>query len=457
MKLNFLISQYLDGELSVEEDSDLRRQIAASPDAKLAFDESVAVYLAMRDDAKLMKIPQSLVQDVEESILMKILSEPIPQIASVKQKERRWFSSAVFLLAIMTSALLPVMVSNIGNGTLNFSAKNTPAVVSLASFDSKSEKNTQTSSLAGSLNRTLRTKSKNLATKETSFRQNPFSFAQNVSDGAFLGAEIAETDKNFTAFDENEIQISSANDLIIHSIDIQPIAFEAMLTHLPVPNAPSDIASWNVMPGSLIPIQDRFVHISTTFGSDVLSGNGTKTVSGGVSFVAQSLAYEVGSSRVGLEIGYLSFNYVNGNSRYAASNIITKNPKDSDPTGGKHQIEGGVSGGTYTPDPSQGGNSSLVSVQDLQKKSTVWGAVFYERPFSVSEHFSLQARLGAGGTNEGLMSYLRGVCTYDVVRNFSFSLGVNSRVMVIRTPYLATSSDNLNTGLSLIYGVQINF
>ena len=75
MKLDDLISKYLDGELSYDDDIKLRQMLKDNPDAKADFDAAVLINATIREDASMIKTPSDLLANTEDLVLMRILAE----------------------------------------------------------------------------------------------------------------------------------------------------------------------------------------------------------------------------------------------------------------------------------------------------------------------------------------------------------------------------------------------
>ena len=67
MIIEQLISNYLDGDLSPEQDQELRELVAADPAARKLFDEAVLVHIAMRCEDE-TEVPEDLRADVFSQI-----------------------------------------------------------------------------------------------------------------------------------------------------------------------------------------------------------------------------------------------------------------------------------------------------------------------------------------------------------------------------------------------------
>jgi anti-sigma factor RsiW len=75
MNLEKLISKYLDGELSYQEDIELREILANDPEAKATFEEYVEMDYILKKDAQDTSLPKDLKDSVEDQVLMRIMSQ----------------------------------------------------------------------------------------------------------------------------------------------------------------------------------------------------------------------------------------------------------------------------------------------------------------------------------------------------------------------------------------------
>ena len=120
MKLDVLISKYLDGELSYDEDIYLRNLLKNNPDAKAEFDSAVIVNSAIREDAQSIHTPQDLLKNTEDLVLMRILSANEPASA---QKEKRkiplWLPRLSFVFAVIMIATLYFVTNNSNIDSVN--------------------------------------------------------------------------------------------------------------------------------------------------------------------------------------------------------------------------------------------------------------------------------------------------------------------------------------------------
>ena len=107
------------------------------------------------------------------------------------------------------------------------------------------------------------------------------------------------------------------------------------------------------------------------------------------------------------------------------------------------------------PDTEQPNGEYVTEIQTLPKQ-TWWGAAFYERTLYEKERISLQGRVGAGGSNDGALAYVRAVGLYRVFDNLSLSVGFDAKGMVLRTPYVTPKSHTVKTSFSFVYGFQLH-
>ena len=70
MNLDSLLSKYLDGELTHDEDEQLRSLLSEDKDAKVDFDSAVLLNAAMKDDSESILVPEEVSQETEDNILM---------------------------------------------------------------------------------------------------------------------------------------------------------------------------------------------------------------------------------------------------------------------------------------------------------------------------------------------------------------------------------------------------
>lgn len=117
MNLDNLISKYLDGELTHQEDLYLRELISNDELARDTFNSYVDIHLAAKEDSKDIEIPEDLVSDTEDKVLMKIMNQTPVSNRTVSASIFRSFSFKIssMVAAILIFAVLPISDINFFN------------------------------------------------------------------------------------------------------------------------------------------------------------------------------------------------------------------------------------------------------------------------------------------------------------------------------------------------------
>jgi hypothetical protein len=92
MNTEKLISKYLDGNLTNEEDAILRFAINNDLKAKNAFEQSVHIFSIMKKDAQDIRVPKKLLSNTEDIIMMKYINIANQNIKSVPVKRNYKFA-----------------------------------------------------------------------------------------------------------------------------------------------------------------------------------------------------------------------------------------------------------------------------------------------------------------------------------------------------------------------------
>ncbi len=478
MRLEVLITKYLDGELTSGEDRELRQLLSRNPDAKSTFDLSISLHHALRKDAVQISPPSQLVRETEDRILMAILNQPEPQ--PDKKKEKRLlslFSTGSRVLTGLVAVLIPLFTSSIGFEVPPTTTRHTNHLAGIGGeqvqAQSANNQPLNRDRLSGVHNRsTARVDSRRTnavawnsrISRQQEIAQIPPSNSQlpihsivseeqagnSYSNQIESGVAPASMNRDFNS--SGEIPLAAA----MTSGAGYPSRFSTISASLPAS------AFSGAMFGGMA-FGDK-VNLSTTFGHDVLDIASGDPL--GLSFISQSLAYSLGESEnAGIEVGYLWFTYARPVQKFIP-NTSNANGWDgnSDPYGydskpyamkvqGENADIQGQSDVSPLPDHP---NGEYITDLQLFPKQTWWGAAFYERTFTHNERISLQGRIGAGGSNDGALAYVRATGLYRLLDNLSLSVGVDARGMMLRTPYVTPKSSTVKTSLSIIYGLQLH-
>ena len=101
MNLDDLISKYLDGELTPENDAELRQLINEDVTAKQDFDAHVLIHAALKEDASAIRPSMNLVGKTEDKILSRYLKEKPAAAIRYERPRRRVLAFASIAFAVL--------------------------------------------------------------------------------------------------------------------------------------------------------------------------------------------------------------------------------------------------------------------------------------------------------------------------------------------------------------------
>ncbi len=516
-EVDVLITKYLDGDLTSAEDRALRDLLSEHPDAKIAFDESVAIHHAIREDAETLVAPPELVDQTEEAVLMRIFGEAPAASVSAPVAEsglrRRLVSSMLLLLAFF----MPRAIGNLPFEQLSkadiLSTSVDAAVSERASIEVQNAALVQqwTSEHADRVARSMalpessgshsaQTASVHCtpAPVEALASAAPTAESENVSGFAVNGSADSQNG-GFAAETPSDMTLSFNDPMFGDSFD----DFGALLTpasaddDLPESNwagggsstaSGADARAQDVLargsggilalaPG-VTPEIGGEIFLSGTLGSDLLAQTSSDQADA-ISLSTLGLAYSVSpNGRVGLELGMMNFSYPyqtlvwtggegvyshptgnglsrddnpikaqQGSTRYLGYSSEDTGGTEEDPTPGsgagqgeeegdngstgQSGEEGSESGAGGLIDPDDEPTRTAYSVSQTRNKTTMWGGVFYEHEIPIRDRISFIGRLGAGGSNEGMLGYLRASGAYEMTDDLSLLFGFDSRAMLL--------------------------
>ncbi|MFH1051656.1 MAG: hypothetical protein V1779_12110 [bacterium] len=507
MNLEELISKYLDGEMSVEEDELLRESLSADAMARLKFDSAVNLHLAMKEDAESIFPPDELLAQTEDMILMKIFAK-----APESRKRRAAVWSYVPMLAAAIAFFLFVSVFEISDVNQLIIDNSQLTIGNLA--DSKQQKADGNQLIIDNSqltidNNKLKTQNSKPATdygQRITGNREPLS-ENNVIAGSTGGKsgeagvsgsyfvvnapvspvgvsqpDVSEelsmngqliTDNGQPAIDNGQPATDNGEPITDNgqpAIDNgqpatdngqriagngKPVMDALSLTALKIENAEVHLLSSNeVIPNKIdiapfvlkmeIPITNDFTGVSDV---QVASFFGSDFARGGIH------VNDAVISHFSQSVAYA----VNENERFGVEVGYTQYSFiDRGTVNVEHKI-GGVSG----VEAYEGGyDFSIGYPQDLalnSDKQLLWASAFYENTFFKADGLSLVGRLGFGGTSDGPLGYSRLFAQYSVFNGFYLTFGAEGRMFSAEFSKFIENEDKLKTTASLIYGIQFKF
>ena len=467
MNLEDLISKYLDGELTQQEDETLRMMISRDDYAREKFYAAVSLHLEVSHDAETIETPKDLLEDTEDKVLMRILGDAPP--AAAAETESSGFFRPALAMAASVAVFLILGVLTIsdmqdvpfGNNFAGINTDNESAAAETVMNETVPSAETVPASADESISTGSNAAGSRLSEPAAVSIEAPASFAvmpEEIPDeNPVLLAAVSDlpTDDELSvernaagagsgfAAPNSDFSTSSAL-LSLNEASSDPIndseisrSFESRISDkyrgtatMPQP----ELFSLSEFDG----VNDNI--LVTSFYSNDFYHNGIDMTEGeSVSHFSQSIAYSAGgNSWFGVEIGYTNFNY---NHQLAISV----------PAGSKETtIE------ELTPDPTNNEYTTFY-VDAERSKKMYWGSIFYESDIYTISDFTLLGRLGLGSSNDGPLGYGRFIAKYEFIDNFYLLFGSEGR-MFKATMYNTSGKENsFKSTLSLIYGLQFKF
>ncbi|NLO18961.1 MAG: hypothetical protein GX121_03650 [Ignavibacteria bacterium] len=476
MNIEELISKYLDGNLTNDEDAWLRSYVNSNIKAKNSFEQSVLLFSLMKKDAQSIRVPKKLLSNTEDIIMMKYISSEPRSINQIPRK--RSFKQAYSLIAASLAFLF-----------LN--------LFFISDFEYKAEQK-QVEIASDKMQGVI--KNELPLSKETAQKQVKKTVVENISqnssDGSLPIVEIVKSieisknidtvkhdNSNFETFaaqtmeqsiDSNEGDGGAAalqsvktsidrleNRSINNNINQQKEEYafsilQSFENELLIESSQNDLHfqklssigqyQLNVPSNSEIYQESFFsnnpININSFFGTDIVRSGISKEQKALVSNFSQSVAYSIAENHsIGAEFGYSNYSYV--------ESFVAKD----------------------APAQKKGSSSTIFALNDLKpipnefsaadmsfdrNKQIYWAAAFYELLMLNSSRFSFKSRIGAGIAEEGPLGYGRVFSCYQLFNGFNITIGTEGKIFYSRFPEITRPSKEMKATFSIIYGFQIN-
>lgn len=459
MNTDDLISKYLDGELSDSEDALLRSEVSENPKIKEDFDDAIFMHYSIKEDAKSLKLPDDLRINTQDAVLMRIMNEqPILKKLQTRREIMSKISyAAAAILVFGFSFISEFPALKYYNQLASYQSKelNKANRISLISVSTdladnadnavKAEKaNTNSKTIMlGAKVRTIKNAIVNSANSinvaKDAFRLlNP----DNLSDDFSMLVEednstiiIAESiiDEVETSHSSNDYKIDLSNS------NVQRNSFS--LSESGIQKSGMDDFGNNNTIESYYNNQmlNPDVELTTCFGTN-LSNNVFDDNQGTMALgLSQSIGYRLNNNhKVGFEFGYMNYSFL--------ETKMIKVPVESFAESSKTEIQ----------NPNNLGPTVLVPVSHQMEARTIWGSMFYEYRLLDLDYFKVEARLGVGGSKDGLLSLSRFTGAIELFNGLSFSVGIDGRMFYTTLPNSGSEDAKFRSALSVIYGIQLN-
>ncbi|MCO5252079.1 MAG: Cfr10I/Bse634I family restriction endonuclease [Candidatus Kapabacteria bacterium] len=440
MSLEILISKYIDSELSTTEDLQLREALRDNIHSKSKFDAAIDTHHQLKQDAASIRVPEKLLRDTEDKILMNIMATQ-PASAQITKIQSRWYqysAAAVILVAFMISGVMQISEQNSPRAIAFLQNSNAAS----ADFDnilaSESTQQNSTNSVE------LKSESVSLIVAKDEIEVSvidtesslPASMTKDELSVATLQDNTAidsEDSKQEIILSEKSI-IQSGNTINLMNNSISDGA------SVPIPQSNYNVAS-NLPPTYFAEPFMGFAGVQLhTFMSYDFSHSGFKTSANSpILNISQSISYAA-TDRLGfgVEFGITEFTYDRKQNIYIPGTVEHHTgPSVQAPTGG-------------------GDNHVIVPVEIETVRQFMWGTAFMDYSIVKYDDFVIVGRLGLGGSNEGPLGFGRLYAQYDLFRYLSLTIGTEGRLFVNDLP---SSQFNraMRSSSSVVYGIRLKF
>lgn len=446
-----LISAYLDGDLTPEQDQLLRAQISANPAAREAFDAAVLLHISMCcEDAT--EVPS----DLRKCVFGAIDASTYRTSSSEFQKIVTRAVKKVSMMTVMLMLLcLPITDRYLESKALRDRAN-------LSDVNDITLNKGYRANLASG----TRSTGHKGATKPGSGRR----LADFVT-GVDKDVEVPQADNKIATVPDADQSVEKPTIELpsLNSFFSQPISVVSLIEG-------QETITPSSQQGGVA--QRTPITLSSVYATGLSSGTSGAT---DITQFAASIGYEMsGEDFVGLEIGTTSYSIqqtaTSLRGEPEGASLTTQEASDASIPSQTAIVQAPLGPPTKLASPDQTTEHYLTSqFITLTKQSTAWGAAFYERRIITMSSLSLNARAAAGVGEDGVIGYGRIIGEWKIDGVVSLVIGSELRTMPFKigngigigtgtgigigigTGTNTRSSINYNTILTGLTGVRVRF
>ncbi len=470
MNLDEYFSKYIDAELSTAEDAEMRALLADNDAARLEFEHAALISVAMMAESEAIDTPDELFLATDALIMSKFEENrrKVAALPPIRRKSAVALSAAFVLCFLMAGEEI-----RWGNrDSLSMAQEQSTAFVEKEGAPLRI---VGPSSLGGSAPRSAGVRASSVYTTGAtlaSFANNasvgkdretsgvPTSVAGLGSNVSAAGESVEKTIRPNASFEEaiasserlrvlrNEMIFRNPQVIAMQENDDSRVMAQRETT--PQSQAMSLAVVSDAIPGlHHVPSAAEQVQLGTFVGSIVKTSAST----GSAQHFSQSIGYPVNESvNMGVELGTFS--------------IVANIPGQFGTTAGL--VQSGetkqkttlLSLDNATTPPTDGSGSGHIgsgSGELSTERSVVWGAAFIERSVVSTNDLSVKARLAVGTSEGGPLVFARAMSVMSVYGPVSLTLGTEGRMFFYDDKNTSNNDKNLQTMMSVMYGVQIKF
>lgn len=440
MILDHLISKYLDGELSSEEDSELRRLIAADPLAKEAFDAAVLVHIAMRceDDAN-ADTPDDVAADVYDNVLAHIDDDEDRRTALPVAIDPVARASRRRVLSLVAAVLM--LVVPVGHDWFMTGGDQAVILPELPTLDAIDDGGRHTTTVFRSRRVHTTTDVRNDESTDDAFVMSV------VSDDFDTDGDAAERSMAETHADDAGRTIPLSVWFGGRTPDVSAADHDD--ASIVDPRAAGSTCS----PARVAVVEADYpmeVLLATLYTQGMTTSLPSTS---NVRSISQSLGYAVAPSSVfGLEVGSTSYDVERS---HEGSVRVGGAPEGPARAAAPPREDGGIM--KLLPGDSPVGTYFRQTSVSMNSEQMVWGAAFLQQSIMNAGGLAVQGRAALGAGEDGMLAYGRIQGEYKLYRSVSLTVGAEARYVPFRTNAIGGVSTSSSYGAiySLLYGVQI--
>ncbi len=451
MSLDLLISKYIDGELSTDEDFQLRQLVKESPDAKVQFDSAILLNAAFKKDAGSIKAPAEIVSETEDLILMKIMSAASVQPPTSRTKPKLVFPFRFSWAAAMSFAVMVLVIggiftiSEISDYQIDYSNSSVAAVQPSSqaqdyasshaiALTAGTQKNNAYKRVAKSSRSSIASGGSAASISNVSYNGGSLGLELNSIAAAMpMEVEASQYNADMQSSEQPSSFSNSSNDRhIISAATLSLNSPSVKLSDFSNRKLPSPIIANSIF--EQLDVISSPIRLTSYYSRDVANKTKKYKNSSPISSYSQSVGYSIADNlKLGIEFGATDYTF-----DYAT---VVKVPSDY-----RDMLDSKLEIGSYHS------NDLSLPIKINHDAQLYWFSTYLDYDFLSSSLFNLQSRVGAGMSVEGALLYTRLMAELHIYKGIYFNFGAEAKGFDAKI----TNGRNafIGTG-SMIYGVQV--
>lgn len=430
MNIDNLISKYLDGELTENEDLQLRNIISTNDKARDIFNTYIDLHIAAKEDAKSINTPEELKSETEDLVMMAIMNAsamPIKQSRSLNI-----FNLFPRQLVSMVAALLLITFSYTSDMNI---FKNSFPSFSMADMEIEIPIVSSNEVKTNNIN-TLNENTENQSLVD--YASDDFDSEPQVNNTEVVEVAVSEniTKENL----ENTIIVNSnkdeSNTIAVYDESNESLEknLNPTFTILDESTTSSNIQFGDF--GNKLNQQQNNIAINniqlTAFTSNPYTVYGfDDKANASISSYSQAVSVNLDEkTSVGLEIGFSDIAY--RSETFTHTNVLDKYGRET-------------------------GQQIVFRTERDKDYALYWGQMFVQSQLYKIDDFDLGLRLGLGVSESGLISNSKLLASYELVSGIKLTAGTEFNYFSVVLPQLVNSYTQNYYSFSMVYGLQFSF